>query len=296
MGTGKRVLLTAAGLAGLVLLLPLGRADTSGRTIQIGVANSLFRDTPPSLIHILSQPLKTLMESQTGLTGDLQLAGDASSLAQKLKEQKIQLGVFHGFEFAWAQQKNPDLRPLVIAVCEHRLLHAHLIVQKDDPASTWDDLKGKVVALPRRSREHCHLYLARRCPGSSPAQFFSRVTAPATPEDALDDVVDGTAQAAIVDRCALDKFQADKPGRCKRLRVLRQSEAFPAAVVAYQAGTLDEATLQRFRAGMVGADKTSRGKELLKMCRITNFEDVPADYAQLLLDIARAYPAAAPSR
>src|SRR5262249_53934916 len=157
----------------------------------------------------------------------------------------------HGFEFAWARQKNPELRPLVIAVCQHRQLHAHLVVQKDSPIAGWADLKGKVLALPRLTREHCHLYLERHCPGApgDPRKLFSQVSPPPSPEDALADVVDGTAQATIVDRIALDEYQQRKPARANRLRVLQQSEPFPAAVVAFQPGSLDEAALRRFRDG-----------------------------------------------
>src|SRR5947208_6974248 len=94
---------TCAGMmlaVGLMLALPATRMDaeeiTPAPVIKIGIANSMFRDTPPSLIGLLSRPLKALMQAETGVSGDLQLAGDAAALAQKLKENKVQLGVFHG--------------------------------------------------------------------------------------------------------------------------------------------------------------------------------------------------------
>jgi ABC-type phosphate/phosphonate transport system substrate-binding protein len=293
------VLLTTA--AGGLLLVPARHAEanpTPGSTVQIGLVRSLFREAPPSMIGLLSRPLKALMESQTGLTGELVLVDDCYNLGARLKDGKMQIGVFHGFEFAWARQKNPGLKPLVIAVNQHRLLHAHLVVRKDSSANSCGDLKGKVVALPRMSREHCHLYLERRCPGggADPAAFFSRITHPACADDALGDVVDGLAHAAIVGRAALDEYQQSRPGRANQLRVLHQSEPFPAAVVAYQAGALDDSTLRRFHDGMIGAHKTERGQRLLKMCRITRFEDVPADYNRLLGDIARVYPPPLPKK
>ena len=286
----------AALPAAVLLLLPASRAaEGNSRGIRIGLVRTLFRDTPASLVDVLSQPLKALMQSQAGMSGELSVAGDAFDLSKKLKENTVQLGVFHGFEFAWARQRNPGLKPLVVVVCHHRQLHAHLIVRKDSPASCCADLKAKSVAIPQGSREHCHLYLQRRCPGAGtdPKRFFSEITTPGSTEEALDDVIDGAVQAAIVDRYALDQYQQDKPARCNRLRVLCQSEMFPTGVVAYQEGSLDDATLRRFHDGMVGAGKTERGRELLKLCRITSFEDVPADYDQLLSDIAKAYPARA---
>jgi ABC-type phosphate/phosphonate transport system substrate-binding protein len=302
MSAVKRVgmLLITAGVGSLLLPPPKPAVANPGPggVVHIGLVRSLFREAPPSMIGLLSRPLKALMESQTGLTGELVLAGDYSDLSARLKDGRAQLGVFHGIEFAWARQKNPGLRPLVIAVSQHRLLHAHLVVRKDGGVRSCADLKGKVVALPRMSREHCHLYLERRCPGggTDPAQFFGQITHPSSADDALGDVVDGLAQAAVVDRIALDEYQRARPARANQLRVLHQSEPFPAAVVAYQAGSLDDTTLRRFRDGMTGADKMERGKQLLKMCRITRFEDVPGDYNRLLEDIARAYPAAQPSK
>jgi len=281
-------------LAAVLWLIPAGHAQDSGESkdIRIGLMRTLFRDMPASQLEVLSLPLKTLMQSQTGMTGELVIVGDAFDLAKKLKENKFQLGFFHGFEFAWARQRNPGLKPLVVVVVHHRQLHAHLVVRKDCPASRCADLKGKVVAIPYDSRQHCHLYLERRCPGNGtdPKKFFGQVTRPGGIEDALDDVIEGTAQAAVVDRHALEQYQQDKPDRSRRLRVLVQSETFPTSVIAYQEGSLDKSTLRRFQERLIGANKTARGRELLRLSRITAFEEMPSDYDQLLKDIARVYP------
>src|SRR5262249_39463881 len=102
------------------------RAQTSGRTIKIGLVKSLFRDTPESLLQWLSQPPKALMQAQTGLVGELQLRGDALNLGGLLNDKQVDLGVFHGFEYAWARQKYPNLKPLVIAVNHEQVLKAYL--------------------------------------------------------------------------------------------------------------------------------------------------------------------------
>ncbi len=292
----------AALVLSWMLVMPPGSAsaaeDSPDKPIQIGIVNSLFRDTPASLIGILSRPLKTLMEAQTGVSGDLVLSGDAIALAEKLKANKVQLGVFHGFEFGWARQHCPELKPLVIAVAQHRLQHAHLVVLKDGGVNACGDLKGKTIGLPAVSREHLHLYLERRCPalGSDPQKFFARVHRPSDPEEALDDLITGRSEAAIVDRLALDSYQRSKPELAAKLRVLQQSEAFPASVIAYYPGSLDEAMLKRFREGMINATQSQRSKDLLKLCRITSFEDIPPEYEQLLVEIIKAYPRSEPAK
>jgi ABC-type phosphate/phosphonate transport system substrate-binding protein len=280
-------------LGGLAALQPApAREDARPAAVRIGLVNSLFRDTPEPIMQIAMRPFKAILEAQTGVTGQIVAGGDAEDLAGQLKDDKVQLAVFHGVEFAWAREKQPTLKPLLIAVNHHRELHALLIVRKDAKAAGCDDLQGRAVALPRLSREHCLLFLERRCTpaGSTPEKKFSKVTTPSTAEDALDDVVDNEVQAAVIDAVDLEAYQKNKPGRAAKLKTLLKSETFPCAVIAYNPGALSDTMLQRFRDGMVDANNNEKGQALLKICRITGFEDVPADYEEMLSDISKAYP------
>jgi ABC-type phosphate/phosphonate transport system substrate-binding protein len=118
------------------------------------------------------------------------------------------------------------------------------------------------------NREHCKLFLDNRCVkiGTTPENFYAAVTAPADSEDALDCVVDGTAQAAVIDGVAMDAYKVNKPGRAKLLKTLLQSEAFPAAVIAYNPDVVNTVALERFRQGLLSARD------------------------QVFADIAKAYP------
>ncbi len=293
---GLGMVTAAAGMAVSLAAMPAAAEETPARlkAVKIGLIGSLFRDTPEPLFQVMMRPLKALMEAQTGISGQLVSGGDARALGRQLAEDKVQLGVFHGVEFAWARLKHPELKPLCIAVNKHPKLHAHVVVRHDSPAAKLDDLKGKAVAVPKFNREHCLLFLDRRCVacGDCTDKYFAQVTRPAGPEEALDQVVDGAVQATVVDAVAFEAYQALKPGRFKKLKSIQQSEAFPAAVVAYQPGSLDDATLRRFREGMVTARQNARSRQLLELCRITSFENVPADYEQVLADILKAYPPA----
>jgi ABC-type phosphate/phosphonate transport system substrate-binding protein len=278
---------------------PACAEGANGSTIiRIGLIGTLFRDMPEPIMQVVMKPFKSLLETQTGVTGHLVAGGDALTLGQKLKEDQVQLGIFHGVEFAWARVKNPTLKPLLIAVNHDRFLRAYLVVRQDSKAITPADLKGQTMALPHMSREHCRLFLERRCvkPGCTPQKFFAALTTPRDAEDALDDVVDGVAQAAVVDAHEMAAFQKLKPGRASKLRVLQESEIFPCAVVAYQTGAIPEDLIERFREGMIAAKSTRRGQQLLELCRITGFELPPADYEEMLTNIIKAYPPAAPSK
>jgi ABC-type phosphate/phosphonate transport system substrate-binding protein len=294
-----------AGLLTLLGALLLARGDRQaaagalpGQVVRIGVIGSLFRDTPESLVQVMMRPFKSLLETQTGITGNIIASGDCDRLGAELRADHVQLGVFHGVEFAWARQKNPRLKPLLIAVNHQPVLRANLLVRRNSRVETVEDLRGKVVALPRLSREHCRLYLERRCtgPGGCPDNYFARVTGPHDSEDALDELYEGKADAAVIDAVDWEQYRKDKPRRSAQLRSLQESEPFPPAVVAYYPGGLDEGLLIRLRDGMIGAKSTPRGQQLLHLCRITSFEEVPADYEQMLASIVRAYPPQAPPK
>jgi ABC-type phosphate/phosphonate transport system substrate-binding protein len=293
---------TSRGLAGaaaaLGFVICLGPADAGGgeanapSTVRIGMIGTLFKDTPITLLEPMTRPFKSLMESQTGVKGQMIVAKDCDDLRQKLEDEQVEFGVFNGFEYAWARQKHPKLKPLVIAINQHRHLKACVVVHKDNKAAGLADLRGKSVALPRFSREHCHLFVERRCQdcGGCPKTFFAELSKPQDAEAALDQVAEGTIQAAVVDKPALDQYQRLKPDWFSELKVAQESEAFPATVITYVEGTIDPRTLKRFREGLIKANQTRTGKQVLGMCRITAFEEVPADYEQMLSSILKAYP------
>ena len=295
-GVALRSLL--ASLCGGALLLILGlstRAEDAVKgnpKIRVGVAGSIFRDAPAPLVNALMKPFKSLLDSQTGINGQMVAAGDAEDLGKQLADDKVQLGVFHGFEFAWAHLKHPELKPLIITVNPSSCCRANVVILKDGAFKELADLKGKVLAIPINTREHCHLFIERRClsAGQPMQRFFEKVTTPADMEDALDGVVDGLFGAAVVDGAVLENYAKRKPGRANKLKTLLQSEPFPPAVVACSPANLDEAIQKRFAEGMINAAESSKGQRLLTICRITGFETIPAGFEKELSRIAKAYP------
>ncbi|HEX5270965.1 MAG TPA: PhnD/SsuA/transferrin family substrate-binding protein [Gemmataceae bacterium] len=290
-GLGCAILVVAAGIAGLVPNRSAIGEEVKTTPVRVGLTGSLFRDTPEGLVHTMMRPFKSLMESQTGLSGELVPGIKSDELGQRLKDDKLQLAVYQGFEFAWAREKLPQLRPLMIAVNQQKELRAFVVV-RDDGAAKLADLKGKTIAVPRRTREHCHLFLERRCEalGHEPKEFFAKVLAPFSAEEAVDAVVNGQVDAALADGCFLSWYEKHKAARYARLKLLEKSEVFPATVVAYYAEALDEATLRRFRDGMLSAKDNPRGVQLMTLCQMTSFEPVPDDYDKVCKEIARAYP------
>ncbi len=261
------------------------------KPIRIGMAKSFFLDVPDAMVQMLSIPFRSLMKNQTGLDGRLETSMDCFELGEKLEKNEIQLGVFHGFEFAWVKEKYPKLRPLMIAINKDRELSANIVLREDKNFTSFADLKGKQISLPKRSRGHCRLFLERRIEecGSTPADFC-KLCNHSNIETALDEVVLGNVECIVIDGVSLDCYRQIKPGCFKRLKIFKRSEIFPAAVVVYQPGNLRTSIINRFRNGMLNAHKNFRSRHLMTMWKLTAFEPIPNNYNAILTNIRKCYP------
>lgn len=277
----------------LLFAAPLPAQVKDADPIKIGMNESLFVDVSPFLVKLFAPSFNELCRECTGFTTQMVQSGGPFETTKLVRGGQLHFGVYQGVEFAWAWQKYDDLVPLMVAINRHPNIKAHLVVRKDNTAAGFADIKGKDIAYPVKSKEHCRLFLERNCADCGqcdPKTFFGQVTRPSGTERALDDVCSGTVQAAIVETVALESYQAIKPGCFARLRIVKASETFPVGVIAYRKGNLSETTLAQFRTGMINANKNERTREMMNMYQITAFEPVPSDYAQTCADIAKAYP------
>ena len=108
---------------------------------------------------------------------------------------------------------------------------------------------------------------------------------------ALDEVARGKAQATIVDTGSLEFYKEVKAAVfAKNLRILQQSDVFPPAVIVIKKGAIDEATVKRFRDGLLKAHTNPAGRDLMKSWNMDAFELIPADYAASLEAVLKKYP------
>jgi ABC-type phosphate/phosphonate transport system substrate-binding protein len=274
----------------------MAKGESPPNPIRLGIVQTFFRDVPETMIGVAMKPFSALVKMQTGFDSELSPPSDTDTVAELLSKNEVQLALFEGVEFAWAKQNYPDLHPLVIVVNEHRNRQAFLMVRQDSNITRFSDLQGKQMAIPRRSRSHCYLFVERLCQenGKETKDFFSKVITSSNAEAALDDLVDGRMQVVVMDREALDCYKRRKPGRFGRLKELQKSEVFPDSVIAYRSGVFDEAALNHFREGLKKADSTAIGRQLIILWQMTAFEEVPADYERILDHIGNVYPPAKP--
>jgi ABC-type phosphate/phosphonate transport system substrate-binding protein len=261
-------------------------------SVHVGLLKSMFRDVPEQKVKASVEAFRALMEKDTGHKGDSVVVPDFGNLAEQLARGKLQLGVFHGFELAWTRQKHPKLRPLVIAVNQRKDVRAHLVIRADNSIRDFAGLQGKALALAKGTKAYCRLYLERLCQkaGRDVTGYFGKTTTPTNSADALDDVVDGVVQAALVDGVSLERFQVGKPARFAKLKELQKSVVFPPTAVAYVDGAVPEATLEPYRKALLNLHTTAKGKQILLEWKLTHFEPVPKDYESALTDLLKVYP------
>lgn len=274
--------------------LPLAQAGEPGvkSPILIGMAETMLVDIAESERDILKKTISDLMKEFTGLQGELTIEKSIDDLASKLESKKLHLGVFQGVEFAWVQKKHPGLKPLMVSTSdekEKRFLYAQVLVRKDSGIKDFEGLKGKSVAFPQKTREHVRIFVDR----NGGKESFKAITVKSV-ETALDMLLTEKVNAVVADKNGVDFYaQRIRPGAFKTLDVVRTSEPFPAGVLVYNEGGLNEKTLARVQKGLRKANSSDRGQELMQKWGIVSFDAVPGEYQSDLDAILKAYPSPA---
>ncbi len=266
------------------------RASAAEPPLKIGMVQGMFRDVQPSLVYALARPFRALMERQTGLAGDFEIFPDCSAMAKKLNEKKLEVGVLHGYEYAWIKRNNPDIVPITIAQPQGGIVQAMIIVNKDSTAKKVSDLEGETLLIPRGSKGHVFVYLDK-LRLSLPSKALKVVPKNGlTPEEALNAVSQGEHAAVLVDAANYVAYCELQPGASKQLKILAQSEKFPPSVLLTRKGAIANELIVKLKDGLTNAHKTAQYRPLLMMWNLEGFNAVPADYNTQLELCLKHYP------
>lgn len=258
--------------------------------IRVGMLEHMFRDVPKPILIAMSEPFRGLMLKQTGMSGDVEFCANSACLAGKLKDRSITVGVFHGFEYAWAKSVDPNLQPILVTVPHGRKVQAMIVVKSDGELKKPADLKGPTIVIPKNLKAHAQLFLDK-IRAQNPGIQLAPNSATLTAEEALTAVANGTEKAVITDIATLNGYKNLQPGAANQLRLIAESEQFPVAVIATSKGTLADEHIDRVRNGLAGASKTAQGRTMLMMWSLKGFEPAPADYDDQCKKILAHYPA-----
>jgi ABC-type phosphate/phosphonate transport system substrate-binding protein len=274
-----------------VAVVAHGQSEKSD-VLRIGLSGPLASDTQGPKEKAVAAMLQAFIKSETGINDEIVCQKNWRDLADKLAKGQLQAGVFQGYEFAWAQEQHPSLRPLVLALTGPRNLTACVVARCDGKANQFDDLRGQSLGLPDTGQRHLRLFVERECQahGTEPDAFFSKISSPQNVENCLDDVVEGTMQAAVVDHAALEVYKERKPGRFNQLKGVAKSRPLPPVVVAFCDKVLDEYTVRRFRERLVESQNKEKARMMLTLLRLTAFELAPDNFEEVLAETRKAYP------
>ncbi len=273
------------------VILAAGLRADGGEPVKIGIARSIFRDVPPALLKFANQPFLDLMKSQTGLDGEVFCDAEAMNLARDVDNGKLQLGVLSGHEYAWAKQKYPDLEPLVCSVPKPREVQAFILIRHDNKAASLGDMKGAKLVLAAGLKDHAKLFFEKRKSEELGSEAFCSLAKTSTVHDAIHKVIDGDADITAVDQASWSYFQKLYPGPAQNVKVLAKSDVFPPNVVVCKKGALPASVMSKFRDGMLAAHQNPRGAKLLLTVKIDRFDRLPENYADMVKDSLKNYPA-----
>jgi ABC-type phosphate/phosphonate transport system substrate-binding protein len=260
--------------------------------LRFGMIKSLFRAADEGTVLASTKIFSNLILMQTGVRADFSVVEEPAELARCIDAGELDFGVLHGVEYGWVKERYPQVKPLVIAYNKTWKLRAHVLVRADSPCEGVADLRGKNLLFPRWSLNHVHLYLHKAVEetGSKPDVFFGGITSPHSVETAIDDLVDGAADATIVDGIAYDHYRQQKPVRATRLKVLAESEVFPSAALVYNPQVGPKTAASKLQEGLVTAHERPLTRELLMLWRLSQFSKVPTEYDDFVAGVLKQYP------
>jgi len=275
------------------LLLFASTDDGQGQqridVLLIGTSGSFTGEKSSDKDKSALETLRDFIKEETTLSNKIVDEKDWRTLADKMAKGQLHLGAFQGYEYAWAQEKHPQLKALALSVNVYTYPVGFVVTQKTNPAKDLAGLKGKTFALPTASQRFLRLFVEQKA-GAKVEAFFSTVKTPENIEDALDDVVDGDVAAVAVDLASLKAFERRKPARFKKLKEVAKSQPFPPPLVAYYGNVLDEVTREQFHVGLLSANRKEKGQQMMTLFRLTSFVDPPADFPKVLAEVRKNYP------
>jgi len=271
------------------LAVPAGQSKID--ILRIGTSGSLSEEASGPKEKSALETLKRFIKDETGFDNEIVQEQDWRELTSKLATGQRHIGVYQGYEFAWAQEKNPELKPLALAVNVELYPIVYVITQKASKTKDFAGLQGKTLALPATGG-YLQLFIEHQCQasGKAPDKFFSKITHLENVEDAIDDVVDGVIDAAVADKSALEAFKRRKPTRFAKLKEVARSQRLPPVTLAYYGNFVDQATLSLFKERLLGASKKEQGETVLTLFRLTGFQSPPSDFGKILAETHKTFP------
>jgi phosphonate transport system substrate-binding protein len=189
-----------------------------------------------------------------------------------------------GLEFAWicgypfVQKRDPEFLELlaVPAYQGEPLYHSFIIVHRDSPYETLDDLQGKVFAFSDPESNSGFLYpqsvLATRL--ETPGSFFRQTFFTFSHAETVEAVAEQVADGGAVDSYIWEYLSAFRPEVAEKTRVIQRSPRFGFPPLVSRLGT-ETGLVDRMRSVLKGMNSDPQGQAFLAGLMLDGFEDHP---------------------
>ncbi len=172
-----------------------------------------------------------------------------------------------------AGRKLFDLELLVVPVMKGTTHYqSYIVVQKENPARSLEDLRGTVFAFTDPLSLSGKLYPTARINrmGSTTSDFFRRTFYTESHDKSIEAVATGLANAAAVDSLIFDALTGQPGSFADQLKVIERSEAFGMPPVVVPPGLPAELRLKLLRV-LLAMDKDPEGQKVLKSLGMDGF-------------------------
>lgn len=150
--------------------------------------------------------------------------------------------------------------------------HAYLIVHRDSPHTSLEDLRGRTFAFTDPDSNTGRVvplhWLAST--GETPESFFRETFYTYSHDNSILAVAKGLADGASVDGLIWEYVRKTQPELAARTRVIRRSEPMGIPPVV-SSRSLDMNTRERVRRVLLGAHEDEKGGKILKALMIERF-------------------------
>jgi phosphonate transport system substrate-binding protein len=200
-----------------------------------------------------------------------------------------------GLEFAWicgypfVQKRDPEfLELLAVPVYKGEPLYrSFIIVQRDSPYTSLDDLRGKVFAFSDPESNSGFLYpqsvLANR--QMTPASFFRQTFFTFNHAETIEAVAEQVADGGAVDSYIWDYLITFRPEIAEKTRVIEQSPSFGFPPLVSRLG-VERSLVNRMRRVLVEMASDPEGKEFLEGLKLDGFGIYPPSLFDSIRDMA----------
>src|SRR5438128_11383973 len=141
--------------------------------LHIGTTGTLALNASGTKEQTAQEALQSFIKAETGFDNEFIRQTNYEELTQKMAKGQLHLGVFQGYEFAWAQEENSKLRPLALAVDVYHYKYAFLMVGRDSKIADFAGLQGQTLALGSAGQGHLRLFVEHQAQRKPLEAFFA---------------------------------------------------------------------------------------------------------------------------